>query len=134
MTSENKKKVPMEERLKWVRQASRHGTKAASAAAAAARQQHLRERGHHQNTAHIYERSEFSAKAMNNPVVPLGMMGTVAALTLGLRAMLRGDFRQSQLMMRARIMAQGITVFAIVFGCVYYSEQGKREEKAQQKS
>ncbi|CAF0910783.1 unnamed protein product [Rotaria sp. Silwood1] len=44
-----------------------------------------------------------SEKAKQNPLIPIGLLTTVAALTLGLRAVSRGDKWQSQMMMRARI-------------------------------
>lgn len=55
-------------------------------------------------------------KAKENPFVPIGCLGTAGALIYGLRAFHRGETRQSQLMMRGRIFAQGFTVVALVIG------------------
>ncbi|CAL8355861.1 unnamed protein product [Merluccius merluccius] len=55
-------------------------------------------------------------KTQENPFVPIGCLGTAGALTYGLRAFHQGKTRQSQLLMRGRIFAQGFTVFAIIFG------------------
>lgn len=45
-----------------------------------------------------------------------GCLGTAGALIYGLSAFRRGKTRQSQLLMRARIFAQGFTVVAIIVG------------------
>lgn len=45
-----------------------------------------------------------------------GCLGTAGALMYGLRAFKQGKTRQSQLLMRGRIFAQGFTVVAIIFG------------------
>lgn len=45
-----------------------------------------------------------------------GCLGTAGALIYGLRAFKQGKTRQSQLLMRTRIFAQGFTVVAIVVG------------------
>ncbi|MBN3270627.1 HIG2A protein, partial [Polyodon spathula] len=55
-------------------------------------------------------------KTKENPFVPIGCFGTACALTYGLIAFRRGKTQQSQMMMRARIFAQGFTVFALLFG------------------
>ena len=47
-----------------------------------------------------------------------GCLGTAGALAYGLRAFHQGKTRQSQMLMRGRIFAQGFTVFAIIFGVV----------------
>jgi len=60
-----------------------------------------------------------SAKAKQNPLIPIGLLATVAALTLGLRAVSRGDKWQSQMMMRARIGAQGFTILAVLASIMY---------------
>ncbi|XP_048398924.2 HIG1 domain family member 2A, mitochondrial [Stegostoma tigrinum] len=61
---------------------------------------------------------KFIRKTKENPFVPIGMLGTAGALTYGLIAFKRGKTRQSQLLMRARIFAQGFTVAAILVGVV----------------
>ncbi|XP_069553080.1 HIG1 domain family member 2A, mitochondrial [Brachyistius frenatus] len=55
-------------------------------------------------------------KIKDNPFVPIGCLGTAGALTYGLRAFHRGKNKQSQLLMRGRIIAQGFTVVAIIVG------------------
>ncbi|CAL8270200.1 unnamed protein product [Boreogadus saida] len=57
-------------------------------------------------------------KTKENPFVPIGCLGTAGALAYGLRAFHQGKTRQSQMLMRGRIFAQGFTVFAIIFGVV----------------
>uniref|UniRef100_A0A8C6TN22 HIG1 hypoxia inducible domain family, member 2A n=1 Tax=Neogobius melanostomus TaxID=47308 RepID=A0A8C6TN22_9GOBI len=59
---------------------------------------------------------KFIRKTKENPFVPLGCLGTAGALLYGLRAFHHGKTRQSQLLMRGRIFAQGFTVIAIVVG------------------
>ncbi|XP_037357300.1 HIG1 domain family member 2A, mitochondrial [Talpa occidentalis] len=55
-------------------------------------------------------------KTRENPVVPIGCLGTAAALAYGLYCFHRGQSHRSQLMMRTRIAAQGLTVAAILLG------------------
>ena len=55
-----------------------------------------------------------------------GCLGTAAALTYGLRSFYQGKTRQSQLLMRGRIAAQGFTVVALIFGAV--ATQLKRKQ------
>ncbi|XP_032885384.1 HIG1 domain family member 2A, mitochondrial [Amblyraja radiata] len=66
-------------------------------------------------------------KTTENPFVPVGMLGTAAALTYGLIAFKQGKTRQSQLLMRTRIFAQGFTVVAILVGVL--ATAMKRKEK-----
>ncbi|KFO34103.1 HIG1 domain family member 2A, mitochondrial [Fukomys damarensis] len=61
-------------------------------------------------------REKFLRKIRENPVVPIGCLGTAAALTYGIYCFHRGHSQRSQLMMRTRIAAQGFTVVAILFG------------------
>ncbi|XP_030068903.1 HIG1 domain family member 2A, mitochondrial [Microcaecilia unicolor] len=61
---------------------------------------------------------KFSRKFAQNPFVPIGCLATAGALTYGLIAFKHGKTRQSQLLMRARILAQGFTVAAIMVGVV----------------
>ncbi|CAG7698159.1 unnamed protein product [Allacma fusca] len=57
-------------------------------------------------------------KLRENPFVPIGATATVAALVTGLYHLNTGNTRKSQLMMRARVLAQGFTVVAML-GSVY---------------
>ncbi|KAM3612862.1 uncharacterized protein V6R79_015819 [Siganus canaliculatus] len=63
-------------------------------------------------------KEKFIRKTKENPFVPIGCLGTAGALMYGLRAFHQGKTRQSQLLMRGRIFAQGFTVVAIIFGVV----------------
>ncbi|XP_053318666.1 HIG1 domain family member 2A, mitochondrial [Spea bombifrons] len=61
-------------------------------------------------------KNKFIRKVKENPFVPIGCIATTGALTYGLISFKQGKTRQSQLMMRARILAQGFTVAAIMVG------------------
>ncbi|XP_048346417.1 HIG1 domain family member 2A, mitochondrial [Sphaerodactylus townsendi] len=63
-------------------------------------------------------RGKFNRKIRENPLVPIGCLGTAGALTYGLICFKRGNTRQSQIMMRARILAQGFTIAALMVGVV----------------
>ncbi|NXP27527.1 HIG2A protein, partial [Scytalopus superciliaris] len=52
------------------------------------------------------------------PCPPAGCLCTVGVLTYGLISFQRGNTRRSQLMMRARIVAQGFTFAALLGGMV----------------
>ncbi|XP_055632207.1 HIG1 domain family member 2A, mitochondrial [Toxorhynchites rutilus septentrionalis] len=55
-------------------------------------------------------------KVKDNPLVPIGCAATLGALCFGLWSFRQGRSRMSQYMMRARILAQGFTVVALVVG------------------
>ncbi|XP_075398108.1 HIG1 domain family member 2A, mitochondrial [Tenrec ecaudatus] len=61
-------------------------------------------------------KEKFLRKTRENPLVPIGCLGTAAALSYGLYCFHRGQSQRSQLMMRTRIIAQGFTVAAILVG------------------
>jgi len=61
-------------------------------------------------------KEKFMRKFKSNPFVPLGCAATAGALVWGIRAFNKGKTNQSQMMMRARIGAQGFTVIALIFG------------------
>ncbi|KAM6151012.1 HIG1 domain family member 2A, mitochondrial [Erethizon dorsatum] len=61
-------------------------------------------------------KEKFLRKTRENPMVPIGCLGTAAALTYGLYCFHRGQSQRSQLMMRTRIAAQGFTIAAILLG------------------
>lgn len=63
--------------------------------------------------------SKLMSRVKDDPLVFIFLGATVAALTVGLRALLRADRRQSQLMMRARVGFQLCTVGALIGG-VYW--------------
>ncbi|NWW09234.1 HIG2A protein, partial [Oreocharis arfaki] len=57
-------------------------------------------------------------KTRENPLVPLGCLCTVGILTYGLISFKKGNTRRSQLLMRARVVAQGFTFAALLGGMV----------------
>ncbi|XP_045685326.1 HIG1 domain family member 2A, mitochondrial [Phyllostomus hastatus] len=61
-------------------------------------------------------KEKFFRKTRENPMVPIGCLGTVTALAYGLYCFHRGQSHRSQLMMRTRIAAQGFTIAAILVG------------------
>nr|XP_033783460.1 HIG1 domain family member 2A, mitochondrial [Geotrypetes seraphini] len=61
---------------------------------------------------------KLTRKWAENPFVPVGCLATAGILTYGLIAFKKGKTRQSQLLMRARILAQGFTIAAIMVGVV----------------
>ncbi|NXR75166.1 HIG2A protein, partial [Pycnonotus jocosus] len=61
---------------------------------------------------------KFLRKTRENPLVPLGCLCTVGVLAYGVICFKKGYTRRSQLMMRARVLAQGITIVSLVGGMV----------------
>ncbi|XP_077434151.1 HIG1 domain family member 2A, mitochondrial [Vanacampus margaritifer] len=57
-------------------------------------------------------------KMKDNPIIPIGCLATAGVLMFGLRSFLQGKSRQSQMLMRGRIFAQGFTVTALVVGVI----------------
>uniref|UniRef100_A0A8D0BHL8 HIG1 domain-containing protein n=1 Tax=Salvator merianae TaxID=96440 RepID=A0A8D0BHL8_SALMN len=57
---------------------------------------------------------KFLRKTRDNPFVPIGCLGTAGILAYGLICFKKGNTHQSQIMMRARVLAQGFTVAALV--------------------
>ncbi|KAF5296673.1 hypothetical protein FQR65_LT10213 [Abscondita terminalis] len=55
-------------------------------------------------------------KTRENPLVPIGCLATLCALTYGLWSFRQGKSQMSQYMMRARIGAQGFTIIAFIIG------------------
>merc|ERR1711991_42771 len=58
----------------------------------------------------------FWAKLADNPWVPLGALATGAVLSSGMYAFYKGKVGMSQSMMRLRVVAQGLTVAALMLG------------------
>ncbi|NWR50245.1 HIG2A protein, partial [Regulus satrapa] len=52
------------------------------------------------------------------PVLPAGCLCTVGVLAYGVFCFQKGYTRRSQLMMRARVIAQGVTFAALLGGMV----------------
>lgn len=57
-------------------------------------------------------------RASQPPSFPAGCLCTVGVLTYGLISFRKGNTRRSQLMMRARVVAQGFTFAALLGGMV----------------
>jgi len=74
---------------------------------------------------------KLSRKVKENPFVPVGALATVGALTYGLFSFVRGDTRMQQLMMRARVAAQGGTIVAVAGGVVYMLFRDHQDKKGQ---
>lgn len=69
-------------------------------------------------------------KTMEEPLVPLGLLATTTCLLLGFSSFRKGDAVRSQLMMRARVAAQGFTVLAFVGGAGYKFYQKQQVKSA----
>ncbi|XP_071539872.1 HIG1 domain family member 2A, mitochondrial [Panulirus ornatus] len=63
-------------------------------------------------------KDKFIRKFQDNPFVPIGCGLTTCALCCGLWCFSSGRTRSSQKMMRFRVLAQGFTVAAMMFGIV----------------
>lgn len=63
-------------------------------------------------------------KSRENPFVPIGFTATVGALAYGVYSFSQGRSLMSNYMMRARVMAQGFTIVAMVAG--FMLATGKR--------
>ncbi|NWW71172.1 HIG2A protein, partial [Climacteris rufus] len=61
---------------------------------------------------------KFLRKTRENPLVPLGCLCTVGILACGLFSFRKGNTRRSQMLMRARVVAQGFTFAALLGGTV----------------
>lgn len=67
---------------------------------------------------------------LTGPSIPsLGCLLTVAAFTNAYRAMRKGDHNQVQRMFRARVIAQGFTVAAMVAGGLYFGAERHKERE-----
>lgn len=62
-------------------------------------------------------------KTKENPVIPIGCLATVAAFSVGLYSMKTANSHLSQLMMRARVAAQGFTILTVTAGLIYTAYQ-----------
>ncbi|NXE53796.1 HIG2A protein, partial [Casuarius casuarius] len=60
------------------------------------------------------------------PSLSAGCLCTVGVLTYGLINFKRGNIRRSQLMMRARILAQGFTFAALLGGMVVTAMKSRK--------
>nr|XP_002166360.1 HIG1 domain family member 2A, mitochondrial [Hydra vulgaris] len=69
---------------------------------------------------------KFIRKFKENPFVPIGAGLTVTALVIGLVNLKRGNSAKQQTMMRARVVAQGSTIVAIIAGFLYHQYKKKQ--------
>jgi hypothetical protein len=68
-------------------------------------------------------KDKFIRKTKENPLVPIGLVATISALSYGLWQMKTGDRAMSQKMMRMRVYAQSFTVFALIGGILYQAKK-----------
>lgn len=73
---------------------------------------------------------KFTRKMKKEPLIPIGMALTVAALYSATKSVRKGDHRGAQKYFRARVLAQGFTVLAMVFGGYYYQNDRLKEREA----
>jgi hypothetical protein len=72
---------------------------------------------------------KFVRRMKEEPLIPLGMVLTVAALVGAARSMRKGDRARTNMMFRRRIYAQGFTVITMVAYATYYEKDRlKRKE------
>ena len=62
-----------------------------------------------------------------SPLIPAGVCTTAVILMGGLKSFTEGNRRKSQLFMRARVVAQGVTVAAMM-GCLAWQGMQKEEQ------
>lgn len=82
-----------------------------------------------------YER--LTRKFKEEPLVPIGILGTCAALFGASVAIRKGNQQNANRYFRWRIYAQGFTVLAMVAGSVYYGDtrvQAKQIKQEQEKA
>ncbi|CAK7203759.1 Respiratory supercomplex factor 1, mitochondrial [Sporothrix eucalyptigena] len=72
---------------------------------------------------------KFAKKLIKEPLIPIGCTLTVAAFISATRAIRKGDHQQAQRMFRARVIAQGFTILAIVGGGIYLADDRKKERQ-----
>lgn len=73
--------------------------------------------------------ARFIRKAGRDPLVPIGCLLTGGVLGGGLYTLYTGQAGLSQKFMRARIVAQGATVVALITGSVIMGSEGFAREK-----
>ncbi|EDO42758.1 predicted protein [Nematostella vectensis] len=71
------------------------------------------------NTRDETTKEKFARKVKENPFVPIGCFATAGALVYGLLSFKRGNQKVQQQMMRARVLAQGSTLIAVIGGLGY---------------
>lgn len=73
--------------------------------------------------------ARFTRKASRDPLVPAGCLLTAGVLGGGLYTLYTGQAGLSQKFMRARIVAQGATVVALITGSILMGSDGFSREK-----
>ncbi|CAK7273981.1 Respiratory supercomplex factor 1, mitochondrial [Sporothrix epigloea] len=68
-------------------------------------------------------------KLIKEPLIPIGCVLTVSAFLSAARAVRKGDHHQAQRMFRARVIAQGFTILAVVGGGIYLADDRKKERQ-----
>ncbi|KAL6923323.1 hypothetical protein ACHAPO_001489 [Fusarium lateritium] len=71
-------------------------------------------------------------KIKEEPLIPLGIGLTTAAFINAYLALRRGDSKQANRMFRARVAAQGFTVFAMLAGSMYYQKDREKSKELRQ--
>ncbi|KAF9784282.1 Respiratory supercomplex factor 1, mitochondrial, partial [Fusarium sp. DS 682] len=71
-------------------------------------------------------------KASNRHLPTIGMGLTTLAFINAYRALRRGDSKQANRMFRARVAAQGFTVFAMLAGSMYYQKDREKSKELRQ--
>ncbi|GKU02490.1 altered inheritance-mitochondria protein mitochondrial [Fusarium langsethiae] len=71
-------------------------------------------------------------KIKEEPLIPLGIGLTTVAFINAYRALRRGDSKQANRMFRARVAAQGFTVFAMLAGSMYYQKDREKSKELRQ--
>ncbi|RGP79588.1 altered inheritance-mitochondria mitochondrial [Fusarium longipes] len=71
-------------------------------------------------------------KIKEEPLIPLGIGLTTLAFINAYRALRRGDSKQANRMFRARVAAQGFTVFAMLAGSMYYQKDREKSKELRQ--
>ncbi|ORY92716.1 hypoxia induced protein conserved region-domain-containing protein [Leucosporidium creatinivorum] len=74
----------------------------------------------------------FSQKFKEEPLVPIGIVATVAALLGATSALQKGNRTQFNKMLRYRVAAQGVTVVAALGGSIYYQQERRATRDAEQ--
>merc|ERR1712241_1016373 len=74
------------------------------------------------------DQEKFNRKVAQNPWVPIGCGVTVGVLFLGLVSFATKRTRASQLLMRARVVAQGFTVVACLGAVIKTAYDGKQKK------
>ncbi|KAF6010915.1 hypothetical protein HII13_003028 [Brettanomyces bruxellensis] len=65
-------------------------------------------------------------RSKQQPLVPLGCLGTTIAVILAAKGVRTGDSRSAQKWFRWRVGLQGLTLVALLFGSYYYADNYKK--------